>query len=184
MKQRNINICLNKQEAIQIVLDPSRKHWPGKVSNKIVHADDLRESVIFSATLCYKFPNTTHLFIISKSQLATNPLSFFLSFVLNISPTRKLHSDKRTSFNCILHWSTMAMSRGTVIFLICVFIVCGLWVQDTNASPISNGAVRGDDDIHENCKTHPEAASCHPDPANKYTRGCEKETDCRPPQYG
>ncbi|KAG6657953.1 hypothetical protein CIPAW_04G125400 [Carya illinoinensis] len=76
----------------------------------------------------------------------------------------------------------MAMSRGIVIFLICLFMVCGLWVQDTNAGSLGYGAVRAGTNP-ANCKTHPEAPSCHEALANKYTRGCEKEANCRHPPY-
>ncbi|KAG2712873.1 hypothetical protein I3760_04G146500 [Carya illinoinensis] len=74
----------------------------------------------------------------------------------------------------------MAMSRGTIIFMICLFMVCGLWVEDTNASTLGYGALGGGN-IHADCKMHPEAPSCYEAPANKYTRGCEKETDCHKP---
>ncbi|KAG2713775.1 hypothetical protein I3760_04G191100 [Carya illinoinensis] len=73
----------------------------------------------------------------------------------------------------------MAMSKGTVIFLIWVFMVCGLLARDANARFISYGAIRRGDAHSLNCKLHPENPICRPTQANKYRRGCENATHCQ-----
>ena len=69
----------------------------------------------------------------------------------------------------------MAMSKGKVLCL-CVFMFLGVFACDTNAKTIGYGVIqRGTipcDPLNRfNCNGHT--------PANPYTRGCERETDCR-----
>jgi hypothetical protein len=69
----------------------------------------------------------------------------------------------------------MAMSKGMVLCL-CVIMLCGLFVKDTNATVISNGAMVKNR-AAPCSRLHPQ--DCVTPPANEYQRGCEKEERCR-----
>ena len=74
------------------------------------------------------------------------------------------------------HTMTTAMSKAMAACLCVMMMLCGLLVEDANASAISPGAMRND--ASPGCSPqHPQ--SCGHTPANPFTRGCEHEVNCR-----
>lgn len=78
--------------------------------------------------------------------------------------------------SCPSHTMTTAMSKAMAACLCVMMMLCGLLVEDANATAISKPAMKKNA-AHGCSPLHPQ--NCAHTPANKYTRGCETEKDCR-----
>ena len=73
------------------------------------------------------------------------------------------------------------MLKKIIVFGFCLIMACTLFVIDTEATNIGNGAIGRDDVLcgpnnRENCKEGP--------PSNNYQRGCENIDRCRGKKRG
>ncbi|KAE8076566.1 hypothetical protein FH972_015206 [Carpinus fangiana] len=68
------------------------------------------------------------------------------------------------------------MAKGVIVCL-CMIILFGLLVEDSNARSISNGAVRKG--ASPPCGPSHGKSCVNAPPANNNDRGCEKQEECR-----